>query len=112
MRGTHPGSRALLVVLLLAVITCSPAGQTVDSAPLTGDTIVLKAVRAYKPSHWMDGEITLDQPTQFTIPSFVPVVLGNGGNHWVEFRFRTPLGQELQCDYQGGSDFAHPQTAV
>jgi len=48
----------------------------------------------------------------FAIPNRVPVVLGNSGNHWVELRFRTPEGDEHNCDYRGGSDQAHPETSV
>jgi hypothetical protein len=76
------------------------------------ESLVLRATRTYAPSHWEDGQKSFAQPIDFTIPSWVPVVLGNGGNHWLELRFRTPTGEEHNCDYRAGSDKAHPETLV
>ncbi len=112
MRGLRSSSSVLLLLSLLAGLACAPSPLNIDATPLTGDSITLRALRAYKPSYWQDGTVSLDAPAAFTIPAFVPVVLGNGGNHWVELQFRTPEGVELRCDYQAGSDVAHPQTAV
>ncbi|MBN8231549.1 hypothetical protein JYK02_28955 [Corallococcus macrosporus] len=86
--------------------------QITDTEPWLGELQVLRASRTYAPSRWEDGQLTLQEPIHFTIPSAVPVVMGNGGNHWVEFRFRTAQGEEQNCDYRAGSDKAHPETGV
>jgi hypothetical protein len=79
--------------------------------PWTSESLVLQALKTYMPLEWKDGEATPPVPVRFTIPKDVRVTLGNSGNQLAQLRFRTPEGEEIACDYRGGSDIAHPGDA-
>lgn len=66
--------------------------------------IRLQAKKFYNPSVWEDGEYEVSGETRCRIPSEIPVVSGNSGNHWVELYF-----DDISCRYQGGADQAKPK---
>ncbi|WP_163996674.1 hypothetical protein [Pyxidicoccus caerfyrddinensis] len=105
--------------LMLLLVTASCGQVQVEEAPQqfttpvwSGASLTLTATRAYSPTRWEDGVATLDAPLSFLIPKHLPVVLGNSGNHRADLRFRLSGAEEVVCEYQGGSDKAHPETTV
>ncbi|WP_148314192.1 DNRLRE domain-containing protein [Sorangium cellulosum] len=89
----------------------SPEPAAEDDAVIwTSDPLVLRASKSYAPTAWQDAEVSATRRVAFAVPHEIPVLLGNSGNQAAELRFRTPEGDEVVCDYRGGSDLAHPDS--
>lgn len=70
----------------------------------------LSAVRTYKPSQWIDGNLNFPLGAQVTIPASLPVTMGNAGNQWTWLLFtRAVTGDPVRCMYRGGASTANPK---
>jgi hypothetical protein len=93
-------------------------GATEVEAPINtlmidSPRVTLRAARHYGPhTTWEDGEATLDQPIEFKVPRQLPVIQGNAGNHKARLSFRTASGEQVDCEYRGGSRDPHPDTEL
>ncbi len=56
------------------------------------------------------GEVRLDPPRWFTVPSFIQVRTGNAGNGTVVLNFDGPDRELTTCVYQGGASSTNPTT--
>lgn len=55
----------------------------------------LVARKTYGPSVFTDAEVKLDKRFRYTLPTEVPVLSGNSGNHWITFSYG--VGCTVQC---------------
>jgi hypothetical protein len=71
----------------------------------------LTATRYYSPSRWEDGTLAVDESSTVTIPSELPVTVGNAGNQWAWLTFeRADTGDVVSCRYRGGASRSCPST--
>jgi subtilase family serine protease len=71
--------------------------------------IDLIATKTYNPSTFYDADQLLDPPFSFALPTSIPVIAGNSGNHWITLTYY--LGcTSFSCRYNGGSSQAHPNS--
>ncbi len=81
----------------------------VDAGVCAPRSVVLEATRTYAPTHWTDGHAAFAPAFDFAIPTELPVVAGNAGNHWASLTFDVGT-RTIACRYRGGSSQAHPSS--
>lgn len=70
----------------------------------TPEVQTIEATRRYCPSRWEDGALTIEDRALVTIPTELPVTVGNAANQWAWIRFeRSETSDIVTCRYQGGS---------
>jgi hypothetical protein len=89
-----------------------PSVPRTDKVPWGDAPISVKASKDQVTGEEHPGEVTLPQPTIFSIPDYIYVRTGNSGNGQTEMKFRLPSGTTVTCSYQGGASVAHPITDV
>src|SRR5262249_3782279 len=57
-----------------------------------------------------DGASNPPVPVTFTIPKYIPVILGNAGNGTAELRYRSGSHSQAICTFRGPATVAHPVT--
>jgi len=73
------------------------------------ETRTLTATRRYRPSRWETD--SLEERAIVTIPSELPVTVGNAGNQWAWLTFqRHGTFDVVTCRYRGGASSPHPRT--
>jgi hypothetical protein len=80
-------------------------------------TQTLTATRTLAPTHFTDGVASWDAGAYATIPTTLPVTVGNAGNGWAwvtlapEAGATASLGYSVRCRYRGGARSDDPDTA-
>lgn len=75
----------------------------------TPEVRTLEATRRYRPTRWEDARI--DERVLVTIPSELPVTVGNAGNRWAWLRFqRSDTLDVVTCRYRGGASTPVPDS--
>lgn len=83
----------------------------VEGAPGV-DTVT--ATRTYSPSQWTDGTDAFEAGAYVTVPSALPVTVGNAGNQWAWVTFAPDPGgaasltYPVRCRYRGGAHNPNP----
>jgi hypothetical protein len=72
--------------------------------------VELVAIRSFQRSQSFDASLSLGTPLRFAVPSSIPVVVGNAGNHDAHLVFTPATGADVDCLYRGGSSQSHPTT--
>jgi hypothetical protein len=71
----------------------------------------VSATRWYRPTRWDDGDVVTDERALVTIPSELPVTVGNAGNQWAWLTFeRSETHDTVVCRYRGGAHNPNPCT--
>ncbi|MFO0684247.1 MAG: hypothetical protein U0234_19495 [Sandaracinus sp.] len=85
----------------------------VETAPTT---VTVSATRTYSPPRATDGTASWDAGAYVTIPSSLPVTVGNAANQWATVTFApdpggaASLAYPVRCRYQGGAHSADPRS--
>ncbi len=85
-------------VLLLSIILLF--STPVIYAQIT-KSITLRATKSYHPENIHDDAVTLPVPAAFIIPSELPVIAGEAGEHNAILEFRDNHGELVQLHYKG-----------
>jgi hypothetical protein len=70
---------------------------------------------ATKTFHHVDAQaasVVLTSPFRFSVPSVIPVIAGNAGNHEAHLTYVATAGTMVDCLYRGGSSVSHPVSAT
>lgn len=79
--------------------------------PGTPEVRTVSATRWYRPTRWDDGDVVRDERALVTIPSELPVTVGNAGNQWAWLTFeRSETHDTVVCRYRGGARSPRPCT--
>lgn len=79
--------------------------------PGTPSIQTVSATRRYRPTRWEDGSLTIEDRALVTIPSELPVTVGNAGNQWAWITFRrSETFDTVVCRYRGGAHNPNPCT--
>ncbi|WP_394826034.1 hypothetical protein [Pendulispora albinea] len=70
----------------------------------------LEASVTHSPYSRTDGKSQLEHPIPFDVPSEIPVISGNAGNHWARLSFAKAGARAVRCYYRGGADVCFPST--
>lgn len=86
-------------------------GPPADGELLEGATEVQTVVasRTYRPTRWEDGEVRIEHLARVTIPSSLPVSVGNAGNQWAWLTFERHGSEDVvSCRYRGAASTPNP----